>query len=55
MIDDILIDLNDDDKKLFKKYINIEIIDRHFPEVRLIFYTHSSNIFLDKNEFTKIN
>jgi len=55
MIDEILIDLNDDDKRLFKKYINIEIIDRHFEEVKLIFYTYSSNNFLDKNQFTKIN
>lgn len=55
MIDEILINLNEDDKNIFKKYINIEIIDRYFPEVRLIFYTHSSNNFLNKNEFTKIN
>ena len=55
LVNEILSDLNDDDRLIFKKYINIEIIDNYFPDVRLLFYPYSSNNFLDKNTFNRIH
>lgn len=53
-ISDALKDLCSVDKASFWQYIKTYIIDNYYVEVKYLFYDYSSNVFLNKDKYSKI-
>lgn len=46
--------LNQSDRTIFWQYIKKQMIDIHYPETKKLFYDYSSNIFLDKDWYSRL-
>ena len=55
ILDETLKSLTQDDKKIFNSYVQLRLIDIHFSDLKLIFYSHSAKHFLDKKDWTTIH
>ncbi len=54
-INEILSLLNQVDRAIFWKYIKRKMIDLYYPEVKNIFYSESSKIFLNKDTYSMLS
>jgi hypothetical protein len=49
-----IINYSKEDKQNYKKYINTLIINTHFKELKMLFYRHSSSIFLNSSDWNNL-